>query len=672
MMSVRRIILVGAVALTLALLAGGYVLAERHVAKWTAMSGQPINCIACHLRPQQSPSMHEAGYKTPVCLAVSADGRRLLATARDAHALVVVDLGSRTAAAAAPVGTELDGGVAWAARQGLQEVPVGEEPEGLALSPDGKTIYVANRWEDTVSIIDAATLKETDRLPVGDDPCGLCTDASGRALYVANCSSNDISIINLDRKTEIKRLAAGRQPYAMELGPDGETIWVTNRITDRIPQRTPPVTELTLIDTRSQTVRERRKLVNAHLVEGLAFAPEGDLALVTLVRPKNLLPATQVDHGWMITSGLGVVETRPGGRVLQVLLDDVGQYYPDPYGVVITPDGRYAFVSAAGADVVHVVDVQRLRGLLAHASDEELATLGNDLSLSEQYVVKRLPTRPNPKGLAVSPDGRYVFVAERLADSIAVIDTESLEIVEHIDLGGPPKETILRRGERIFNSGAQTLYGQHSCRSCHCDGHMDALTYDFEPDGLAREIVDNRTLRGIAGTAPVKWTGGNISTMKQCGPRFARWLTRLESFHFYDLIALTAFMDSQQLPPNRYRGKDGLTEAQLHGKQLFARSRDKEGRPIPLRNRCIGCHGGPLATDNRLADIGSGAATDAGRVFDTPSIKDVYDTAPYLHDGRAQTLEEIWTRSNPMDTHGVTNDMSKQDLNDLIEYLKTL
>ena len=54
------------------------------------------------------------------------------------------------------------------------------------------------------------------------------------------------------------------------------------------------------------------------------------------------------------------------------------------------------------------------------------------------------------------------------------------------------------------------------------------------------------------------------------------------------------------------------------------------------------------------------------------SLNNIALTAPYLHDGSARTLEEIWTVFNPNDQHGVTNDLSKDELNDLIEYLKTL
>ena len=58
--------------------------------------------------------------------------------------------------------------------------------------------------------------------------------------------------------------------------------------------------------------------------------------------------------------------------------------------------------------------------------------------------------------------------------------------------------------------------------------------------------------------------------------------------------------------------------------------------------------------------------------FDVPHLNNIYDSAPYLHNGTAETLEEIWTRFNPYDEHGVTNDMTKDQLNDLMEYLKTL
>ena len=70
--------------------------------------------------------------------------------------------------------------------------------------------------------------------------------------------------------------------------------------------------------------------------------------------------------------------------------------------------------------------------------------------------------------------------------------------------------------------------------------------------------------------------------------------------------------------------------------------------------------------------MGTGKSTDRSPLIDTPHLTNVAYSAPYLHDGSARSLEEIWTVFNPKDTHGVTNDLAKDELNDLIEYLKTL
>jgi cytochrome c peroxidase len=84
------------------------------------------------------------------------------------------------------------------------------------------------------------------------------------------------------------------------------------------------------------------------------------------------------------------------------------------------------------------------------------------------------------------------------------------------------------------------------------------------------------------------------------------------------------------------------------------------------------CHTGPHYTNQQLADVGTGKPTDRSPLVDVPQLTNVALAAPYLHDGSARTFEEIWTVFNPHDRHGVTNDLSKDELNDLIEYLKTL
>jgi cytochrome c peroxidase len=127
------------------------------------------------------------------------------------------------------------------------------------------------------------------------------------------------------------------------------------------------------------------------------------------------------------------------------------------------------------------------------------------------------------------------------------------------------------------------------------------------------------------------------------------------------------------LRPNRFRLPNGeLTPAQERGKAVFDRDHRKDGTLIPEQNRCSFCHSGPYYTNKQLANVGTVKPTDRSPLIDVPHLTNVAYSAPYLHDGSAASMEEIWTVFNPKDTHGVTNDLAKDELNDLIEYLKTL
>jgi cytochrome c peroxidase len=156
--------------------------------------------------------------------------------------------------------------------------------------------------------------------------------------------------------------------------------------------------------------------------------------------------------------------------------------------------------------------------------------------------------------------------------------------------------------------------------------------------------------------------------------RFSTFLTRTESFSYKDLDALTAYiLTGIKNPPNlQFNSKGELTESQLRGKEIFERTKDSKGDEIPEANRCITCHTPPYYTNRKLTYVQTLAVTDDSIMFDTPRLNDVYASAPYLHDGRAATLEEIWTKYGRTDKHGRVNDLSKIQLNDLVDYLKSL
>jgi len=589
-------------------------------------------------------------YKTPLNVAISPDSKELYVACEASDTVIVLDAETR---------------------RKVGEIIVGGQPHDVAFSPDGSKAYVTNRLDDTISEIDTARREVLRTAPVGDEPHGVITDLTGKTLYVLNTSEDSVSVLDAESLEEIKRLSASRNPWSLSLSPDGTQLLVTNTLSRLVGFRAPSNSEITVINLQTSVVENRFQVPAANLLQGIEWHPSGEFALFTLNRTKNLVPMTRLQQGWTITNGLGVAWK--DGRIDQVLLDEPDICFPDPADVAITPDGRLAFVTSSGSNRVAVVDVPKLTSMLLAATEADRENVfPNHLGKPTEFVLKHIETEKSPRGLLVSPDGNSVFVTNALDDSLTVIDVTSLEAVETVDLGGPKEITKVRFGEQVFHSANVTFHRQFSCHTCHPDGHVDGITYDIEPDGVGVSPVDNRTLRGILDTAPFKWEGTNPSLQRQCGPRLAVFFTRIQPFNPTELSAIDNYIATIPRPPNRYRPLGApLTDAQRRGKRMYERTMANDGSVIPPEGRCVTCHPSPLYTNHSVVDVGTKMKYDREVKFDVPHLNNIYDSAPYLHNGIAHTLEEIWTRYNPDDKHGVTNDMTKDQLNDLIEYIRT-
>ncbi|MCW5966151.1 MAG: beta-propeller fold lactonase family protein [Bryobacterales bacterium] len=558
------------------------------------------------------------------------------------------------------------------ARKKIDEIRIGNAPCDVAFTPDGALAFVSNREDDTVSVIDASLRKVTTTLPTGDEPHGVLADREGKHLYILNTSSDDIGVYDISTLSRVKTLSAGRGPWSLAMSPDGARIAATNTYSHLTGFRKPGYSEITVMDADLGIVTERWRVPDTNLMMGIAWHPSGEFAVATMNRTKNLVPMTRLLQGWTITNGLAVLWK--DGAVDQVLLDQPGLGFADATAVAMTPDGRYALVTSAGTNRVAVVNTAKLVDLARNGTAEfRRNILPNHLGQSHRFVDAYVDVGRRPRGIVVAPDGTAAFVANALDDSISVINLATLRLESEIGLDGPATITKVRRGEQLFHSAAITFRRQFSCASCHPDGHVDGLSYDIEADGIGVSPVDNRTLRGINDTGPFKWEGTNPSLSRQCGARLSIFFTRIQPFTPDELSALDLYITTIARPPNRY-WEPGvpLTPAQRRGKALFERQETVTGRPIPRENQCVTCHMPPYYTNRQKTDVGSKHASDRQGIFDVPHLNNIYDSAPYLHNGIAHTLEEIWTVHNPYDTHGVTNDLTKDQLNDLIEYLKTL
>ena len=602
-------------------------------------------------------------YLSPVAMQLSLDGRWLYIACEDSDQLLAVDTHTQQVA---------------------RRIRVGRMPRGITLSPDGKTLYVSNENDNDVMEINAESFQIRRTLAVGWEPVGLTTDRSGKLLYVANTLGDDISVVDLQSGRELKRLQAGHYPEYIALSRDGSRVYVASLLARVTPADEPPVSELTVIDTSHQMVAARVDVPGVIQMRHITELPPsaGGYLLIPFMRPKNLNPLVQIQQGWYLTHGMAVIRPAANAadgpdqyRVAEVLLDDIDHYYADGFGAAVTPDGRWALVTASGANVVSVIDTGKLRRLLLSPPPARQQELANRLDSATRFVTVRLPVGRNPTDVVTSPDGRFAYIANRMDDTVSVVDMKTMQVASTIDLGGPKEISRERSGQRLFFDASRCYQGQMACATCHPhEGLSDGLAWSLETPQLGRDVVENRTLYSIDGTSPFKWNGKNLNLQTQDGPRTAMYIFRSQGFSSTEVNDLVTYLLALRLPRNPHLATDGqLTEAQGRGREIFFRDKTMDAKVIPPLDRCYTCHSPQTHYTSRVSmDVGTATRDDTIQAFDIPQLEGVVTRPPYLHNGEALELEDIWTKFNPDDKHGITSDLNKAQLNDLIEFLKTL
>lgn len=154
--------------------------------------------------------------RSPQGVAVSPDGKFLYVANNGANTVSVVDTSTNVVKAG---------------------IPVGNSPRNIAVSPDGSKLYITNYLSGTVSVIDTATSAATDTVTVGVHPHGVAVDSGGSRLYVSNHASNTLSIVDTSTLQQVATVQTG-------IGPLGVGLAKTDQV--------PPLTVPTLTGSKGQ------------------------------------------------------------------------------------------------------------------------------------------------------------------------------------------------------------------------------------------------------------------------------------------------------------------------------------------------------------------------------------------------------------------------------------
>jgi cytochrome c peroxidase len=266
-----------------------------------------------------------------------------------------------------------------------------------------------------------------------------------------------------------------------------------------------------------------------------------------------------------------------------------------------------------------------------------------------------------PRGVALAPDGRLLAVGMYFSGQVALLDAGTAKVVQEISLGPQPPLDPARRGEIAFHEAKLCFQQWLSCATCHPDGRVDGLNWDLMNDGVGNP-KNTRSLVLSHRTAPMMSRGARESFEAAVAAGFRHILFREGAPQVR--ADVEAYLRSLKPEPSPFLVAGRLSEKARRGRGLFADS----------RVGCGSCHGGELLTDLKSHDVGTHANMDwpEETAFVTPKLVELWRTAPYLHHGQAATLRDVLTTHNRQDRHGRTAHLRDDDLESLVEYLKSL
>lgn len=555
--------------------------------------------------------------------------------------------------------------------------PLPGSPSGLALSPDGSRLYVTLAAPaGEVVVVDARSGEMLSRLPVGHTPMSPVVSPDGRTLYLCQRFQDDVAVVDLASGKVLRRIPVQREPVAAALTPDGRHLLVANHLHAGRADSGPIAAVVSVIDVAAgKVIKELPLPTGSGLLNDLRISPDGRLAFVTHILARFQLPTTQLERGWMNTNAGTLIDLTTLTILNTVLLDSVDSGAANPWGIAWSTDSRTLFVAHAGTHELSVIDVP---GLLARldrvpatadaanpaliAASRERADVPNDLS----FLVglrQRIPlpsTDRGPRALTFAR-GR-LYAANYYSDTLSVFDpAEPRRQVDSVALGAPGEISLERRGEAWFHDATICFQGWQSCASCHPgDARVDALNWDLLNDDMGNP-KNNKSLLLSHRTPPAMSLGvrDTAETAVRAGIRHILFTVQPEEI----AVAMDAYLLALQPVPSPHLVDGELSPAARRGAEIFART----------EVGCADCHPPGLFTDLEHYDVGTlGPLDRPDDRFDTPTLIELWRTAPYLHDGSVTSVRELFTERNAVDRHGRTSALRPEELSDLVAYLLSL
>ena len=550
----------------------------------------------------------------------------------------------------------------------LAEVAVGTTPRSLAIAPNDE-VWVANKGDANISVIspDTLTVSRTIALPKSSQPAGIAFDPDGSHCYVTLEATGRLLRLNPTTGAETGNVDVGDRPRHFSITGNGGKVLISRFISPPVPGEqtyAPQVSgaggELVVVDTAtlslSNTIllRHSDRANASDAARGIpnylgpaAISPDGTMAWVPSKQDNIELGSGRNGQGLNHDNTLRSIASK-------IDLGSESELYParldfDNFGIPSTAlfgrYGSYLFIAGEASREIVIVD--------PYGAAE----------------IHRFNVQRAPQGLAISPNGLRLYVHNFLSRSISVVE------LDDVVLEGKSTPSVQATYSTVANESLapQILLGkQHfydardtklaleqyiSCASCHNDGDHDGRTWDLT--GFGEGLRNTISLVGHGGPAhgrphwsanfdevhdfegQIRGLSGGLGLMTDAdfntGTR-SQSLGDPKAGVSADLDALAAYVNSlTTFDASPHRNGQSLTADALAGKARFEAL------------NCASCHGGGAFTDSAIGamhDVGTIKSTTGQRLngpltgLDTPTLRGIWNTAPYLHDGSSANLAD--------------------------------
>ena len=519
----------------------------------------------------------------------------------------------------------------------IAEVAVGDEPKTLAFSPDSLLLAIANFGSSEVSLINLASAEEILTFPVGAMPYGVVVGEG--LIYVAEYALGNVGIYDLESGNLAERISTDPYPAGLALHSREGTLYITHLFSGHI-------SKINLESYQIEGVTPTR--FDTNLSQFIAISPDGTKAYLPQTRFNATNTARLFDTTVFPIVNVLDLATNELLHRKRITLDTADQPVNMPFAVALHPEEDILFLANTGSNDVSVID------------------------LTTNQALAHIDVGSNPRGIAISPDGRSVFVNNVLDGTLSIIDTNALAVIDTIQITEIPLDPQVLLGKKLFNSAAAPVMSTDrwiSCATCHFDGGMDQRTWLGFPDGPR----NTPALFGVAETLPIHWSGDLDElqdveiTIREI--QFGQGLVAGQAYDSLgpphaglspELDALATYMNSIDPRPSPYvSDPETIQRGELAFNDLG----------------CGECHRPPLYTDQQLHDVGTGNPVleknshGRGTRFDTPSLRGLWLTPPYFHDGSASTLPDVLRMGS---VHDVAGRLSPVQLSALVSFLLSL